>query len=235
MDAWYPEWVSRHCDATGADAAAARALLSEPVYEVLVSNGRATPGELGEVTVRLLARHGTPKFANEHADAVGLELVRLREDRRRAALPPPAAAPGDAPPDCPACGGSGLATVPLPACVRVERAGGADVAFIVPHPEYRRVLTGAVLCDRPGCAAGEVVVARERHRADKKPRRPTLTQAERAAGGADLPALLREYERRQAARCRASGPPDSAWAALVDSLTRKGRASGNPPAGDPPF
>ena len=158
VEAWYAEWAGLHCDATGADAAAARSLLSDPVYAVLVVQGGATPEELGQVTVRLLARHDTPRFASEHADAVGAELVRLREERRLSLLPGPVAPAGDFAPDCDDCGGSGLVVVPVRACVFERR--------LVLHPELRRILTGAVLCDRPGCVAGEAVRERERHRVD---------------------------------------------------------------------
>ena len=207
MEEWYVEWAELHCQATGADNAALRALLSEPVRAVLVAQGGATAEELGAVTVRLLARHDTPRFASEHGDAVGAELVRLREDRRLALLPGPVAPAGDFAPDCDDCGGSGLVVVPVRACVFERR--------LVLHPELRRILTGAVLCDRPGCVAGEAVRERERHRLDKKPRRPTLAQVSRVLG-CDPVALLRGYEREQAERARRSGPRGSDdWTRLV--------------------
>lgn len=216
MDAWYVEWVELHCEATGADNTTLKALLSPLVYAVLAGDGGATPEELGQVTVRLLARHETPKFANEHADAVGLELVRLREDRRAALLPAPVAAAGDFAPDCDACGGSGLVVVPVLACVRGGR--------LYLHRDSGRVVTGAVLCDRTGCSAGFAARERERHRTDSRPRRPTLTQADRVAG-CDLLQLHREFERQQAAR-RASAAPAAAgehWAALVAALRSRVR------------
>lgn len=207
MEGWYVEWAELHCQATGADNAALRALLSEPVRAVLVTQGSATPEELGQVTVRLLARHDTPRFANEHSDAVGAELVRLREERRAALLPGPVAPAGDFAPDCDACGGSGLVSVPVRACVWQGR--------LVLHPDVRMVVTGAVLCDRPGCVAGAAARERERHRTDNKPRRPTLAQVSRVLG-CDPVALLRGYEREQAGRARRSGPRGSDdWTRLV--------------------
>ena len=210
---WYAGWVRNHVTATGADAAAARALLSDVVRTVLVTNGKATPGELGEVTVRLIARRDTPKFANEHSDAVGAELVRLRAERRLAAAGPPVATNGDFAPDCPACGGSGLAVVPVRACVWERR--------LVLHPQLKRIVTGAVLCDR--CPAGEAAITKERHRTDKKDRRPTLTQVARVLG-CDPVALLRAFEREQAeyARRELAGSRDGeAWSRLVASLVAK--------------
>lgn len=207
MEEWYVEWAELHCQATGADNAALRALLSEPVRAVLVAQGGATAEELGSVTVRLLARHDTPKFANEHADAVGAELVRLREERRVALLPGPVAPAGDFAPDCDACGGSGMAVVPVRACVFERR--------LVLHPELKMVVTGAVLCDRPGCEAGEAARQRERHRTDNKPRRPALSRVSGALG-CDPVALLRGYEREEAGRARRSGPRGADdWTRLV--------------------
>jgi hypothetical protein len=212
VDDWYTEWVRDHCTATGADASAARALLSEFVRGVLLDSGRTTPGELGEVTVRLLARRETPKFANEHSDAVGRELVRLREERRIALLGPPVAAAGDFAPDCPACGGSGLAVIPVRACVWDGR--------LVLHPDLKRVVTGAVICDRPGCPAGERVWQAEglRKLDERSPRRPKLSQCERAVGGIDLPALVRDHERERAAAARVGMPPRPATPNLAAIL-----------------
>lgn len=195
-DEWYPDWVRLHCVATAADASAAKALLSEPVRFVLLAHGGATAEELGEVTVRLVAS-GVPKFANEHSDAVGRELNELRVERARGNV---SHAPGDDPPDCPACGGTGFAVVPVRKCVWQGR--------LVLHPDSRRVVTGAVLCDRPGCEAGRV--ARQKELAlPAERRRATLDRAERAAG-CDLVALLRAWEREQARLARGDGPGEFA-------------------------
>jgi len=210
---WYAEWVRLHCQATGADAAAARALLSEIVRAVLL-NGGTTSEELGEVTARLVTRHETPKFANEHADAVGLELVRLREERRVATLPGPAAAPGNFAPDCPACGGSGLVVVPHARCVWQGR--------LVVHPDQGKLVTGAALCDGPGCAAGEVARTKERARVDNPPRRPTLSQVRRHHG-CDVLAMLRQHERDQAAAARRRTGPAGDFPAMAAILERAKR------------
>lgn len=196
-DEWYPGWVKAHCTATGGDARTRDALLSPLVRDVLLDSGRTTPGELGEVTVRLLARHETPQFPAQHADAIGNELVRLREERRAVVVPPP----GDFAPDCPACGGSGLAVIPVRACVLR--------GTLILHPEHKRVVTVAVLCDRPGCLPGQRAVDDEGRRPldERKPRRVKLSQCERAAGGVDLPQLLREYEHETARRARKGGEP----------------------------
>lgn len=197
MSDWFPEWVQNHCTATGADAKAHAALLAN--REAFVDRWHATPIELGEVTVRLVERGRVPKFANEHSDAVGRELNELRVERAACAVD----RPGDFAPDCPACGGSGIATVPHPLCVL--RTGSADWK-VRPHPEQRKVVVVGVLCDRPGCEAGRVARGKEsqgggKGGADERPRRPLLSQAERHHG-CDLVALLRDHERDSARLAR---------------------------------
>jgi hypothetical protein len=214
-DDWFSGWVKLHVQATGADAVTVRVLLANRLL-ILDPPWSATQAELGECTARLVRECRTPKFPNEHTDAVGKELARLREERRQALLGPPLAAPGDFAPDCPACGGSGLATIPVRACVWDGR--------LVLHPTLRRVLTGAVLCDRPGCAAGERAQAAEglRKLDDRLPRRPRLSQCERAVGGIDLPELLREEERRRAEEARRQGFGGPLGANLAEVLAARG-------------
>lgn len=195
-DDWFKGWVKLHVQATGADAATARALLANRAI-ILDPPWSATQAELGEITARLVRERRVPKFANEHTDAIGNELRGVRSEARPATLPPP----GDFAPDCPACGGSGLATIPIRACVMGGR--------IVLNPKTQRVDTGAVLCDRPGCLPGQRAVDDEGRRPldERKPRRPKLSQCERAVGGIDLPQLLREYEHETARRARKGGEP----------------------------
>jgi hypothetical protein len=208
---WFAGWVKLHCVSTAAGPDAARALLAN--RDNFVDLWRATPGELGEVTFRLRGSFRTPKFASDHADAVGLELVRLREER---ALAGRVAPNGDFAPSCEACGGSGLATIPVRACVWEGR--------LVLHREYGKVLTGAVLCDRPGCLAGQA--AREKESAAKgRPPRPTLSACCRQAG-CDLVALLRGHERDLARRARESGASGAEdWGRTLASVEAKARAA----------
>jgi hypothetical protein len=196
---WFDEWVILYCEATAAGGEVAAALLANRAV-ILDPPWSATQAELGEITARLVRECRVPKFPNEHTDAIGNELRAVRDERRHAAIPPVGHAPGDFAPDCPACGGSGLAVVPLRACVLDGR--------VVLNPRTGRVDTGAVLCDRPGCLAGERVQADEglRKLDDRRPRRPRLSQCERAVGGRDLPAMLREYERAAAVAARKGEP-----------------------------
>ena len=185
---WFGWWVSVYVKATGAGADVAALLVENE--GVILSRWHATREELDECADRLIAGGRVPRWPNEHTNALHAELVRLREERASEGR---AAPPGDFPPDCDACGGSGLATVPVRACVWQGR--------LILHPELKRVLTGAVLCDRHGCEAGRVARERESARKDNKPRRPTLARAERAAG-CDLVRLLRDHERQEAERSR---------------------------------
>lgn len=195
MEDWFPEWAQNHCTATGADAATMRMLLVN--REAFVDRWHATPLELGEVTIRLVERGLVPKFANEHSDAIGLELVRLREESAERAV----SRAGDFAPDCPACSGSGVATIPHPRCVLK--------GTLVLHPDQRAVVTVGVLCDREGCEAGRVAREKEGQRKDDRPRRPTLSQAERHHG-CDLVAMLREHEASAAHLARKGEPRDLA-------------------------
>lgn len=212
----YAVWVAQHVEACGADERAAAALLSDAVREVLCHGGRTTQAELVECTARLIRSRATPKFANEHGDAVGLELVRLREERRAAALPPPVAAPGDFAPDCPACGGTGLATVPLVDPRRPERDFVAGRRLVLAMG-YRTVLAMCCLCDEPGCEAGRLARSRDARRMY------TLSWLN-SHYGCDLVRLLREYERERVAWFRGRpdfGPGSAVLAGLVARLRER--------------
>ncbi len=205
---WFDGWVELHCEATAAGVDAARALLANRSL-ILGAAWHANQSELGEVTARLVAGCRVPKFANEHTDAIGKELVRLREERSHDNRAAPA---GDFAADCPACGGSGLAVIPVRSCVWDRR-------LVLQHG---RIITGAVLCDRPGCEAGRITREKETALADGR-RRPTLSACERLMG-CDLVALLREYERDMAAKAR-RGLGDTgtfpALQAILDNARRR--------------
>jgi len=212
---WFDVWAEQHCEATAAGAEAYRAIVAN--REIITGPAWATDrAELEEVTLRLVREMRVPKFANEHTDAIGLELIRLREERKLAALGPPVAPAGDFAPDCPACGGSGLAVIPLRVCVWDGR--------LVLHPALKRVVTGAVICDRDGCPAGDRVLASEglRKLDDRTPRRPRLSQCEREVGGVDLPRLLRDYEHAEAETARRQGFGGPLGANLAAVLAARG-------------
>lgn len=202
---WFLDWVDVYCTATGADQRAAEALRANA--SVVVEHWRATIEELGEVATRLVASGRTPKFANEHLDALGRELVALRKERATAERP----TPGDFDSECAACGGSGFAVVPVRACVWQGR--------LVLHKMHKRVVTCAVLCDRTGCTAGERARDCEHRRRDDKPRRPTLSQCEHAAG-VDLAGMTRLFEREVAKRARDGGSESERFAAFAGAYPR---------------
>jgi hypothetical protein len=206
---WFAGWVKLHCVATGADAAAARTLLAN--RDLMTGHWRATAAELGEVTTRLVAGMRVPKFANEHTDAVGGELHHLRQERASLARPAP---PGDFPPACRACGGSGLATVPLVDPRRPSRSF-VEGRRLVLAMGYKAVPTMAAVCDEPGCVAGPRVKGRGMY----------VLSWLNAHYGCDLVGLLREHERGQAraARTRPAFRDGSGgvWDDLVASLRAK--------------
>lgn len=204
---WFEEWVEMHCIATGANDAARQAIIANRGN--LLDAWRATLEELGQVTARLVANLRTPKFPNEHCDAVGRELAELRAER--AALPP-AVVPGDSP-ACDACQDTGIVTVPHPECVWSHR--------IVLHREQRCVITTTVLCDRSGCAAGYRAQAADDERAKSKTHRrmARLSAMERLAG-CDVLALLRAHEAEVVRRARLERG-DSPLAGVFRSILRR--------------
>lgn len=222
-DGEYAGWVGRHVEATAAPPEAAAALLSQFTREAFAEWG-ATPGELDDCTRRLIRGRRVPKFANEHADAVALELHHQRDEAARAERPDPAewyAAPRAV--GCRLCGDTGLVTVPLFLCVEAPRYGPPR---LVPLPGYRSPLVGAVLCSEPGCEPGRVARDREGRRQlpeGKRPR-PTLAKYLERFRGVDVVALLARYEREAVAAARRRPGADApGWAELVERL--KARAT----------
>ena len=180
---WFIAWAEEHCEATGGGAETMRVLLANR-HIITGPPWSATRDELAEVSARLVRECRVPRWPNEHTDAIGRELRLLRA----------AAAVSEVAADCPACGGSGYAIVPVAACVWEGQ--------VILHPTHKRLITGAVLCDRPGCEAGERAIAAERARLDKKPHRPRLSLVERTVAGRDLPAMLRVIEHAAAVDAR---------------------------------
>lgn len=206
---WFPEWVDIYCQATAADDRTAAALKANE--SVFVGEWAATLEELGECASRLVRDRRVPKFANEHSDALGNELHHLRVERTTDTRPDSATEDFE---ECDACGGSGLVVVPVRACVWQRR--------LVLHKQFKRVITGAVLCDRSGCNAGKRSRDAEPRIRGDKPHRPTLTQAERVCG-CDLVAMMQDYDREMGRRARQVEPHDSHLANLVASLVSKAR------------
>lgn len=154
---WFLGWVDSHCSITAAPDGTRAALLGS--REAFVDRWRATAGELAECTMRLVVGARVPKWANEHSNAVGAELNELRHERHRTAAAEGRQSPGA----CDLCGGYGQVVVPVRDCVQGGR--------LVGHRDYfpRRIVTGAVLCDRPGCRKGqELREANSRRDADRR-------------------------------------------------------------------
>jgi len=182
---WYYAWVDFHRKATAANAEAVAALIA--AVEIAVEVWEATSDELHECTKRLVAARRTPKFANEHADSVGTELVTLRKERERAGfMVPVSIAPGSCPMQC----DKGLLFAPLPHLVRVGVSGKGLLR------------TCAVLCDQ--CAYGRAEIelqdrlekqaAPVKEEAWKKKKLVTLTKYFERTGGIDGISMLRDYE-----------------------------------------
>ena len=178
---WFLSWVRFHVAATAADPAAAEALLANrPI--ITGETWHATESELRTCTARLVARCATPKFPNEHVDAVGLELIALRKHREpMPALPPDA-------PACPLCEGMGQVTVVHPGCVWRGR--------VVRHRTLGTVMTCAVLCDQ--CPRGGRLIDLNRHDDRRWPRQLTWDRYLTRTGGIDGVELLRQHERERA-------------------------------------
>lgn len=179
-DEEFEGWVALHRAATGASDDAERSLVEN---RATFAAWAATPGELGECTHRLMVGLRVPRFANEHVQAVGRELLALRAERDAFARPDHSDEYYETP-RCPLCGGDGLVTVPLPKCVWQGR--------LVCFPGTRVVRSGPVLCDEPQCVKGRKVRDEEGKR--DKPR-PTYTAYCRRFGGIDLAGMQRQYER----------------------------------------
>lgn len=208
-------WVALHCEATAASAEAAASLLTSRA--VFVADWSATAAELGECTRRMLRNLRVPKWANEHAEAVGRELMALRRERdARPQVDFSAGAPE--PPRCPLCGGSGLVAVPHPLCVLRPHDGPPALGH---YPGTRMVVTGAVLCDAPDCEPGRDA----RHREAKRDRpRLALNRYLAALGHVDAVGMLRQFERDQAAACRrAGGRRAGTWDELIGEIQKRNR------------
>lgn len=203
MADWFYSWVKIHCQATGA---------SEDTGETLVTNRRivedfwqATEGEMTECTNRLISFGRTPKFPNEHMDALGRELRDLRsiaiskaDEAYARQWEDPATRP-----QCEACDGTGIVVVPHPRCVWH--------GTIVNHPGNGVFYTVGVLCDV--CAIGKELIRREDDRVSrasdtdlrKRPRQATFSQYTRGIFGHDGITLLRQHEKQMAELGRAGG------------------------------
>jgi hypothetical protein len=186
----FDSWCAYHVRATGADDKTLETLITDQSIIAGEAWG-ATAEELTAVTNGLIARCKVPRFPNEHISAVGIELMRLRDERN--ARDRQQRQQSD-PEECAACDGTGFATIPTRACV-----WNGEIQCLI---GTSRVSTGAVLCDRPGCAAGRRTRDSESRRTDDRPRQMILSKAESIAGVRDLPGLLREYERNRAAAIR---------------------------------
>lgn len=223
-DADFFAWVEFHVLATGADDRVAETLaVNKPI--VTGESWNTSLAELKLATQRLVLHHRTPKFTNEHLDAVGLELVAMR---REAAADSRAARPQSGA-DCPECGGAGHAVVLHPYCVFDGHAANyRDPRTGESRPQ---VLTVAVLCDAAGCGAGHHARNAEDRRVEgategqlrQRPRLMTLSRYSALIGGHDGVRLLREYERVLAERGRQVAGPGEGLAALSPRLAAMAR------------
>lgn len=180
---WFVSWIGSYIATTGADTNTATLLMSN--RNVIVDHWRATLAELQECTTRLVVGMRVPKFPNEHTDAIGRELIRLRAERKaRAQAAPPA--------DCRLCNGVGWVVVPHPSCV----AHGQ----LATYHSTRGVYTVAVICTE--CTTGRTALEAEGRRVaaaseaglGRRPHRLTLDRYTALVHGADGAALLREHE-----------------------------------------
>lgn len=207
---WFNEWVGAYCRATGSGEAIRAVLLaSRHTFTVQWS---ADLTELAAVIRRLVDGGRVPAFPTEITNAIRRELNDLRTETRELPLPefyePPK------PAACWWCRDTGLVTVPLWRCVEVPRH---DPPRLVRHPGYSSVLTGTVLCDRPGCEPGRRVRDAEAKR-DKS--RPVLGNYLQRFGGVNVVALLEKHEREVAAHSREQ-PGGQEFAALVRAILKR--------------
>lgn len=218
---WFLAWSRWYVEATGADANAAKAVLAN--REVIVGVWGATDAELRDATLRLVAAGKVPSFANEHTNALFVQLLALRAEANSAAAAQRREAV-EAAPACPLCGGSGWVSVPHPRCVWDGR--------LVCYPGTNGVVTVAVLCDLPDCAAGfaardaedrrvRELEGKDEARLRRQPRRPTYGRVVSHFRGLDVAELLREYERDRAERSRRERPAEGELAAVMRRLRAK--------------
>lgn len=222
-DTEYRDWVKIHVTSTAANADAVSALMSPLVRRYFDEVG-ATAAELEECTYRLLAGARGPKFASEHHEAVAVELRRLREDRAAAARPDPGAWLPDGP-ACRWCEDTGMVTVPHPVCVLAPRDGPPRLVAYRDRNgiRYDDVVEVSVVCDRPGCAAGQRESA-SNGRQDRP--RPTFGRYLAIWGGRVEPvSLLLQLRADQGARCREGKSGRDGFTALVESIKARVRAA----------
>lgn len=209
----FDAWAKYHCELTAASAEVGVSLVASSA--VFTETWGATYAELCECTVRLLRGLRVPKFANEHAEAVARELMALRSEAVAESRPDHSAAYYESP-KCLLCGGSGFVPVPHWLCVAQPVN---DKPRLVPYPGTKRLVTGVVLCDRPGCERGDRVRALESKRDNP---RPTFGRYLRLFGGLDVREMLRAHERSVAEHCRRrGGDGDAGFGAVVARIKQR--------------
>ncbi len=201
MADWFLGWIETHCRATGSGAdvgdvllANRRIITSEPWY--------ADEGEMWDATNRLVSSGRTPKFANEHMDALYRELREIRAVRQAEAERSYSRQWNDpeARPKCDLCDGTTLVVAPHPRCIWQGR--------IVNHPVNGVFYSVSVLCDlcdvgREACQREDDRVNRSKeHELRKRPRQLTLGRYTSTIHGHDGVFLMRQHEKDQAEHVR---------------------------------
>jgi hypothetical protein len=191
---WFNDWVTLYLEAIGHSERTRATLLA--MKHFIVYETQATLAELGEVVSRQVSEAKVPQFPAEVPNALVKELKALRAERNARQQPDFAAVVVGS--RCSICGDTGLVAVPHPDCICQPADNPPYLRF---YPGTRQVVTGAVLCDRPGCDRGADAREREAKRETKRPR-PTLTTYLRRFGNLDVVAMPREHEREQAEAAR---------------------------------
>lgn len=212
---WFDGWIEHHCDATAAGADAMRMLML--ARSAFVEDWDASEIELRECTRRLIAGMRVPKFANEHSDAIGRELIAMRKERDRESVQRSV----DRAEVCHQCDGLGWVEVPHPKCVF-----NGQLAL---HPDAKRIVTVSVMCECPeGIRQNRADELRAEHPDNKlsattlrAPRRMTLDVWRRLTRGADGIGLLSVYRRKQVDRNRGDG--NSEFAAVCKRILDRAR------------
>jgi hypothetical protein len=192
----FAAWVKHHVTATGADDRTAAALIEN--REIIANEWNTTLAELKLATHNLVASCRTPKFPNEHTDAIGLEIEAIRTPSMRREEP-------TAPRTCGVCQGSGMVVVLHPNCIYAGRVVNYQRFGV----NYGYVATFAVICDI--CDFGKGLCRNEESRASSlsnaelqaQPRMMTLGKYYDLTKGLDGYMMLRDYEREQAIRASA--------------------------------
>jgi hypothetical protein len=191
---WFDNWVQFHQAVTGSRSNPDVAAVLVSNRAVILETWQATEAEMRSASRRLVAYLRTPKWANEHLDALGRELLRMRGEESQAASPPP----GDFS-TCGTCGGAKMVVVPHPLCV--------DRGRLVCWRGRLGIRTVAVFCDE--CPAGRAAALEDgrrfhslpKARQQAQPVRPTLTAYTRKVG-CDAVTLLRELDKFRAEQSR---------------------------------